>query len=116
MNTYRRAAAALSPLHLVAQRERSARARLKEKLQNAAYKQDAGDGQVGLELGLVRVGRRGGGQGGLAPASARRAHGWGRVALVCTSRNTQEYTRIYFWACKKCEYAYLSGFPSVFHI
>ena len=40
MNTYRRAAAALSPLHLVAQRERSARARLKEKLQNAAYKQE----------------------------------------------------------------------------
>ena len=30
----------LSPLHLVAQRERSARARLKEKLQNAAYKQE----------------------------------------------------------------------------
>ena len=40
MNTYRRAAAALSPLHLVAQRERSARARLKEKLQNAAYTQE----------------------------------------------------------------------------
>ena len=31
-----------------------------------------------------------------------------------SSRNTQEYTRIYFWASKKCEYAYLRGFPSVF--
>ena len=39
-----------------------------------------------------------------------------RCARLHISRNTQEYTRIYFWAFKKCEYAYLSGFPSVFHI
>ena len=78
---------------------------------------------MGLELGLVRVGRRGG------PEDVRSCSVAGRVGsrrrlpgglmggdgcARFSSRNTQEYTRIYFWASKKCEYAYLRGFPSVF--
>ena len=96
MNTYRRAAAALSPLHLVAQRERSARARLKEKLQNAAYKQetvkwdsDSDSDESDDDEDLKVAGR----VGGLAPASARSAGSW--AGSGCAGLHLSEYTGIH---------------------
>ena len=59
MNTYRRAAAAF---FLTPSSRRAARALSESAPQGEVAERglQAGDGQVGLELGLVRVGRRGG--------------------------------------------------------